>query len=123
MTGAEADRAPLPEARARAMVRVLGLLVLIQSLHAVEHVAQAFQRLVMHEPAPRGLLGRWFDFEWMHFAFNVTLGAALLAMFIGYRMHRAAWRRASGVGWWAFVGALAVEDGLHVPEHVVRVYE
>jgi hypothetical protein len=121
--GAGGDETQLPEGNLRSMVRALGLLVLVQSLHAVEHVAQAFQRVVLHEPAPRGLLGRWFDFEWMHFAFNVTLGAALLVMFLGYRMHRAGWRRAAPVGWWAFVGALAVEDGLHVPEHVVRVYE
>jgi hypothetical protein len=102
---------------------VFALAVFAQELHTAEHVAAAIQRLGFGESDPRGLLGAWFGLEWVHLAFNVTLAGMLVLLFVGYRMDRPQWRRASPVGWWAMVVALVVECGLHVPEHVVRVYQ
>lgn len=110
--------APYPRLRL-----VFALAVFAQGLHTAEHVAAAIQRLGFGESDPRGLLGAWFGLEWVHLAFNATLAALLVLLFAGYRMDRPQWRRASPVGWWAMVVALVVECGLHVPEHVVRVYQ
>jgi hypothetical protein len=112
-----ADESAIRRARFR---RAFGVLLAIQGLHALEHAAQLIQRFVLHERAPHGLLGSWVSFEWMHLAFNLTVGAALVALFLAFELHRATRR---GVGWWAFAGAIVVEDGLHVPEHVVRIVQ
>jgi len=99
------------------------VLLVVQTVHATEHVAQFIQRYGYGEQFPQGLLGRWVNFEYLHLAMNGTVGLLLLAVFFGYRMYDPWWRRAMPRAWWAFVAAIAVEDGLHVPEHVVRLYQ
>ena len=103
------------------MRRLFEVAIVAQGLHCLEHVAQVYQHLVFHQSDPQGFLGRWFNREWIHFGFNVLLGVALLVLFVGCRMDEPAWRRYSPLGWGAFVGALLIEDGLHVPEHVARL--
>jgi plastocyanin len=102
---------------------VLGGAAVVQCLHSMEHVAQLLQAYLLHEPRPEGLLGQWLDFEWMHFGFNLTLSVVLLIVWFGARMHRGDWRASSPVGWWTLLAATAVEVGLHLPEHFVRVYQ
>jgi len=102
---------------------VFGGLVIAQSLHCVEHVVQLLQRYVDHQPAPDGLLGAWLNTEWVHLCFNAAVGILLLLLFYGYRMYEPAWRHWSPLGWWAMVGAIGIEDGLHVPEHLMRIYQ
>jgi hypothetical protein len=102
---------------------VLGSIVAVQTLHCIEHVVQLYQYAVLHEPNPKGLLGVWFDREWVHFFFNLTVGGLLLALFVGFRMYERRWQRSSPLGWWALTAAIVVEVGLHVPEHAVRLYQ
>jgi hypothetical protein len=120
---ASEDRVALLAERAPRLRTALALMLFVQSVHTAEHAIQFVQRYAMGEPFAEGFLGRWLDFEWVHLAMNGTIGALLLVVFFGYRMYDPWWRGASPRGWWAFVGATAVEDGLHVPEHVVRIYQ
>ena len=112
----------LPTITKRRMLVWFAALLVVQGLHSVEHVMQLVQRYVLHEPSPQGLLGRWTNLEWMHLAYNVALGALLVAMFVRFRMWRRAWRSPL-LGWIALVAATAFQLGLHVPEHAVRIYE
>src|SRR5207237_10414929 len=97
--------------RAPRLQRVLGVLLVVQTVHATEHVAQFIQRYGFGEQFPQGLVGRWVNFEYLHLAMNGTVGLLLLAVFFGYRMHDSWWRRAVPRAWWSFVAATAIEDG------------
>ncbi|HEX9313650.1 MAG TPA: hypothetical protein VGA30_12630, partial [Actinomycetota bacterium] len=114
---------PPPAFRNRRFRAAFGAVAFVQALHTGEHLAVLYQRYVLHQAEAGGLLGRWLDFEWVHFTFNLDLGALLLLLFLGYRMDRPEWRRESAAGWWAMAGAVVVEVGLHLPEHVVRIVQ
>ena len=116
MTATITDRSPR-------LAVVFGALLVAQGVHTAEHAIQLVQWLVLYQGKPQGLLGAWLGFEWVHFAFNTTVGLVLLLIFFGYRMDTEEWRSVSPVGWWAMIGALVIEDGLHVPEHVVRLFQ
>jgi hypothetical protein len=114
---------PPPAFRNRRFRAAFGAVALVQAFHTGEHLAVLYQRYVLHQAEAEGFLGRWLDFEWVHFTFNLALSALLLLLFLGYRMDRPEWRRESATGWWAMVGAVVVEVGLHLPEHVVRMVQ
>ncbi len=118
------SRPGLPPAfRHRRFRGTSGAVAFVQALHTGEHLAVLYQRYALHQAEAQGLLGRWLDFEWVHFTFNLALSVLLLLLFLGYRMDRPEWRRQSAVGWWAMAGAVVVEIGLHLPEHVVRMVQ
>lgn len=98
-------------------------LVVVQLFHSVEHVAQVAQRYLFHSATPEGFLGAWLDLEWVHFTYNVSLGVLLAIVFIGYKMYESRWRDITPVGWWALVAAVVVQLGVHIPEHVARIYQ
>lgn len=71
----------------RALFLVLTIAFLVQTAHFAEHVAQIIQIYAQGVPPPnaQGLLGSVFDFEWVHFAYNISLELALIALWLGYR--------------------------------------
>ena len=79
-------------------VAFLGLL-LLQSLHEVEHVVQVIQRYALRIPDGNGVLGTFFDVEPLHFAYNIAYFWMILVV------HRTArtdqpdqWRRGMTAG-------------------------
>lgn len=59
--------------------------LIVQSFHMIEHVAQVLQKFVLGQPEAHGLLGTIFDFEWVHFIYNTSLEVALVLDFIWCR--------------------------------------
>ena len=121
-TWARSDSPPISEAAYPRFRRAMGTVVAVQLVHTVEHAVQLWQRLALHQASPKGLLGAWLNFEWVHFVFNIALGALMLLLFFGYRMWTRPWSLVSPVGW-AMVIAVIVEFGLHLPEHMARIYQ
>ncbi len=106
----------------RQLFAVLALAFVVQTAHHAEHVTQLIQiyALDFKPPEAHGLLGSVFDFEWVHFVYNLGLEAALVGLWLGYRrvgpplVHR--------VGFRLFT-ALALFQGYHSVEHIVKLYQ
>ncbi|MBK9092069.1 MAG: hypothetical protein IPM84_04695 [Anaerolineae bacterium] len=97
----------------------LSAVLLIQTFHASEHVAQMVQRYVLHLNRAPGLLGAWFDLEWVHLIYNTALLVALIAVVVVYRRNPGMWRHSDlAVTMLYFV---LIFQGYHTLEHVVRV--
>lgn len=93
-------------------------------LHESEHLAQVLQKDVRGDACPndcRGLLGFFFDIEWVHVAYNHSLLLLLAALYAGFRMWRREWRAASPVGWALLTGGIFLLQGYHVVEHTVKL--
>jgi hypothetical protein len=71
----------------RGLFLVLTVAFLVQSAHFAEHVAQIIQIYAqgIRPPEAHGLLGSVFDFEWVHFTYNISLEIALILLWLGYR--------------------------------------
>src|SRR5436190_19442898 len=95
--------------------------LVIQLFHEVEHVVQLLQKYAWHWSKYPGLLGRWFDIEWVHVLYNGALWFALLATWIIYRKNPGIWRAsARAASSLAFVAAF---QGYHWIEHLVRMIQ
>jgi hypothetical protein len=94
-----------------------GLLVLliVQSAHMVEHIAQVIQKFVLLMPTAHGLLGAIFDFELVHFLFNLAIWVPLVAVYV--------WYRRSGAPMPFALPAIVWFQGYHFLEHVVKMYQ
>jgi len=97
----------------------------LQTAHYAEHVAQLIQiyTLGIPPPAAHGLLGSWFDFEWVHFLFNLGLEIVLVVLWLSYRSIWPATASTSvrrGVG---LLTALVVFQGYHSLEHMAKLYQ
>jgi len=95
--------------------------LLIQLFHEVEHILQILQKYAWHWTKYPGLLGQWFDFEWVHVLYNGALWIALLASWITHRKNPGIWRGSA-------LAALAltfvvVFQGYHWFEHLVRLVQ
>jgi hypothetical protein len=97
------------------------LALVVQAFHQVEHVVQIWQKDVLRAAEFRGLLGQWFDFEWLHFLYNASLFTSVLAVLVIYLKNPGIWRR-SAVGHYALVFATAFQ-GYHLIEHVARMQQ
>ena len=95
--------------------------LLIQAFHASEHVAQMVQRYALHLNRSPGLLGAWFDLEWVHLIYNTALLVALVAVLVVHRRNPAMWRH-SDLGAMMLIFVL-VFQGYHTMEHGVRVMQ
>src|SRR5438067_7125165 len=82
------------------MRRVFLAILVVQGVHTGEHVVQVVQRVAFHEPNPQGLIGAALAFEWVHLAFNLTIGMLLLVVFFGYDLGAPEWRALHPAGWW-----------------------
>lgn len=94
---------------------LLGVLLIIQSAHMVEHVAQVVQKFVLHLPNAQGLLGSVFDLEWVHFIYNAGIWVPLV---LGY-----VWYRRAGAPMPFALRAIVWFQGYHVVEHIVKMYQ
>jgi hypothetical protein len=97
----------------------VGLLV-VQILHMVEHTAQVHQYFLGVQPA-RGFLGAWFDFVWVHFAFNTVVFLTVLTAWWLWRRGGDGWRHNKrGARWFM---ALIVFQAYHALEHVAQMVQ
>jgi len=111
--------------KTRALYALLALAFAVQTVHHAEHVTQLIQiyALGFKPPEAHGLLGSVFDFEWVHFIYNVGLEVTLVGLWLGYR--RARRGDPSGVSHRGptLLTALVLFQGYHSVEHVVKLYQ
>ena len=111
--------------KTRALFVLLALAFAVQTAHHAEHVTQLIQIYAFgfRPPEAHGLLGNVFDFEWVHFIYNVGLEVTLVGLWLGYR--RARWGDPSGVSHrgLTLLTALVLFQGYHSVEHVVKLYQ
>lgn len=101
--------------RTPALAVVFSAVLAVMIGHEAEHVAQMLQKNALDASCPtdcRGVLGFVFDLEWVHFAYNVGIEAALLGIVVGFRLWRNPW----------LVTAVALQ-GYHVFEHVEKLQQ
>lgn len=104
--------------------RLLGFItftatLLIQLFHESEHVLQMLQKYAWHWRLYPGLLGQWFDFEWIHMLYNGALWFALLATWITYRKNPGMWRESRRAR--SALRFVVIFQGYHWVEHLVRI--
>ncbi len=95
--------------------------VLIQLAHEVEHIMQLAEKYVWHWTQFPGLLGQWFDFEWVHVLYNGALWIALLATWIIYQKNPGIWRASALAA--AALTFVVFFQGYHWFEHLVRLVQ
>ena len=111
--------------KTRDLFLALIIIFLVQTLHFTEHIAQLIQIYGqgIKPAAAHGLLGSVFDFEWVHFFFNLGLEATLMVLWLTYRyvgrVDAGAVARPN-VRW---LGALVLFQGYHSVEHLVKLYQ
>src|SRR5215218_5422625 len=91
--------------------------------HETEHVAQVDQKDVALASCPnecRGLLGHYFDVEWVHFAYNASILVALLALAAALRLWQPQWKRAAPLGWAALTSGIVIQT-YHFVEHTEKL--
>lgn len=96
-------------------------LVVVMAGHEAEHVAQVGQKHALGATCPndcRGLLGFAFDLEWVHFAYNASVLAALVGLYVWGGM----WRGPRTLGWAALSAGIAIQ-GYHVVEHTQKLLQ
>jgi len=105
--------------RTRWLFVFLVLAFLVQTAHHTEHVTQLIQiyALGFKPPEAHGLLGSVFDFEWVHFLYNLSLEAILVMLWLGYRR---ALKNQMGL---SLLAGLALFQGYHSIEHIVKLYQ
>jgi len=111
--------------KTRTLFVFLALAFAVQTAHHAEHVTQLIQiyALGFKPPEAHGLLGSVFDFEWVHFIYNIGLELTLIGLWFGYR--RARGDDPAGVGRAGFgvLTALTIFQGYHSVEHIVKLYQ
>jgi len=95
--------------------------LLIQLFHESEHVMQMLEKYVWHWRTFPGLLGQWFDFEWIHFLYNGALWVALLATWIIYRNNPRIWRPSALAA--SALSFVVIFQGYHWFEHWTRMVQ
>jgi hypothetical protein len=109
----------------RNMFALLAIAFLLQSAHFAEHVAQIVQIYAQQIPPPNahGLLGSAFDFEWVHFLYNISLEIALITLWLGYdSLHRSKALPLINKLMPSFI-SLVTFQGYHVIEHSVKLFQ
>ncbi|MGQ0537230.1 MAG: hypothetical protein ACT4PT_14300 [Methanobacteriota archaeon] len=95
----------------------------VQSIHVFEHVVQLHQLIWLADPEPLGLFGHLFNNAvWVHFAYNISLGATLLVVFAIWRANPGIWQPSPAGARW-FTGLILFQGVYHVIEHVIQLYQ
>ena len=104
---------------------LLAITLAVQTAHYAEHVAQVIQiyTLGIAPPNAHGLLGSVFDFEWVHFLYNLGLESVLVALWVGYRTIRRKTPTPRLSGGLRLLAGLAVFQGYHSLEHITKLYQ
>src|SRR5947209_3160582 len=95
--------------------------MIIQVAHSYEHVLQIVQKYVWGQETFPGLLGAWFDFEWVHFLFNGELWLSLLAVWLIYRKNPGMWRPSALAE--TALNFVVIFQAYHWFEHAVRLWQ
>jgi hypothetical protein len=110
----------------RTLLIVLAIALAVQTAHFSEHIAQIVQiyLLDIKPPQAHGLLGRVFDFEWVHYGYNIGLELALLGIWLRYRrlVSRDNSVEVSQGGRLLLLG-LVIFQGYHSVEHTAKLYQ
>ncbi|MCA1552767.1 MAG: hypothetical protein LC737_00150 [Chloroflexi bacterium] len=104
---------------------LLILALVIQTAHYAEHVVQVFQiySLGIASAQAHGLLGSVFDFEWVHFLYNLGLEIVLIGLWWEFHSaERMTVSRTRQRGVW-LLAALALFQGYHSIEHIAKLYQ
>ncbi len=109
----------------RGLFLVLAIAFLVQSAHFSEHVAQVIQIYAqgIRPPDAHGLLGSVFDFEWVHFTYNIGLELALIALLLGYRRARQDNPIPAVSSALPLLTGLVAFQGYHSIEHITKLYQ
>ena len=109
----------------RILFTVLAMMFAVQTAHYAEHVTQMIQiyALGITPALAHGLLGSVFDFEWVHFLYNVGLEIVLIGLWLRCR---SVWQADSSTrfnrGIWLLAGT-TVFQGYHSIEHITKIYQ
>jgi hypothetical protein len=109
----------------RGLFLVLAIAFLVQSAHFSEHIAQVYQIYAqgIRPPDAHGLLGSLFDFEWVHFVYNIGLEIALIGLWLGYRSLTREYRLPAVSAALPFLKGLVLFQGYHSIEHITKLYQ
>jgi hypothetical protein len=109
----------------RGLFLVLAIAFLVQSAHFAEHVAQIIQIYAqgIRPPEAHGLLGSVFDFEWVHFTYNIGLEVALILLWLAYRRTRQERPLPAISSAVPLLTGLVVFQGYHSIEHITKLYQ
>ena len=104
---------------------MLAIAFFIQSGHFAEHVVQIIQIYAQGIPGPQahGLLGSVFDFEWVHFVYNITLEIVLLALCLGYYVLQRRKSLPLITDLMPMLIGLVAFQGYHAIEHITKLYQ
>lgn len=103
------------------MLVFLGVTLLIQGFHVLEHIVQSIQVFVFGVPRPMagGLLGSAIDFPWVHFVYNFTLFLALVWV-AAWAYGLGGFRRFDRIGMWCLLIAAGIQT-YHAGEHIIQI--
>jgi len=99
--------------------RIFLLALVLQLFHLLEHVVQVAQGKFLGIKPAHGILGSFFDLEWVHFIYNWGLYALLIVATVAVLRER---RVRPPVGW-LFLGAALAVQSYHVLEHTVKIIQ
>ena len=105
---------------------VLAIALAVQTAHFSEHIAQIIQIYLLNTrpPEAHGLLGHIFDFEWVHYSYNIGLELALLGIWLRFR-RLARQNNAPEIspGGLLLLFWLVIFQGYHSVEHSAKLYQ
>lgn len=112
--------------KARTLLIVLAIALAVQTAHFSEHIAQIAQIYLFNikPPQAHGLLGHIFDFEWVHYSYNIGLELALIGIWLGFRrlIKQNNSVKISQAGRRLLFG-LVIFQGYHAVEHTAKLYQ
>ena len=110
----------------RTLLIVLAIALAMQTAHFSEHIAQIIQIYLLNTRPPQahGLLGHIFDFEWVHYSYNIGLELALLGIWLGFRrlVRQNNYAEIPQGGLRLLLG-LVIFQGYHAVEHTAKLYQ
>jgi hypothetical protein len=129
--GSGAKRVPRPTDRILEKLRgprslgyflvFLGIGLVIQGLHTMEHIAQTMQIYVFGVPKPQagGLLGSAVDFPIVHFVYNFAFFLFLLWS-VAWAYGLGGFRKLDRSAMWLLIIAAGIQT-YHAAEHVIQI--
>jgi hypothetical protein len=111
--------------RTRGLFLALAVAFLVQSAHFAEHVTQIIQIYAqgIRPPEAHGLLGSLFDFEWVHFTYNIGLEVAVILLWLGYRRLRQDNPLPAVTSVVPLLAGMVIFQGYHSVEHITKLYQ
>jgi hypothetical protein len=99
----------------------LGVALIIQGFHALEHIVQTMQVFVFGVPRAQagGILGSAIDFPWVHFTYNFVYFLALVWL-VAWAFGLGGFRRFDRLGLWLLIIAAGIQT-YHAGEHVIQI--